>query len=109
MMAKTLQRCEQLIHILSDGKFHSGESIAIELKVSRTAVWKLIQSLRLWQLDIYAVRGRGYQLHGGLQLLKKQYFEHRYLIPIENHLPLVDNQAFEPVVSNHRHFLLNCF
>jgi len=33
----------KLLHLLADGKFHSGEKLGSELSVSRSAVWKLIQ------------------------------------------------------------------
>jgi BirA family transcriptional regulator, biotin operon repressor / biotin---[acetyl-CoA-carboxylase] ligase len=69
MSQKTLQRVERLLRQLSDGRFHSGESIAAELDVSRTAVWKLIQKIKSWQVEIFSVRGRGYQIPGGLELI----------------------------------------
>ncbi len=60
----------QLLEQLSDGSFHSGEELAQLLDISRTAIWKQIQSLRSkYQLDIHAVRGRGYRLADSLELL----------------------------------------
>lgn len=60
----------QLLEQLSDGSFHSGEELAQLLGVSRTAIWKQIDSLRSdYQLDIHAVRGRGYRLADSLELL----------------------------------------
>ncbi len=60
----------QLLEQLSDGSFHSGEELAQLLGISRTAIWKQIQSLRnKYQLDIHAVRGRGYRLADSLELL----------------------------------------
>lgn len=44
------------------GKFLSGEAIAGELSVSRTAVWKAVKNLRNSGYDIQAVRNRGYRL-----------------------------------------------
>lgn len=58
------------MHILSDGCFHSGQTIATKLGVSRAAVWKSITRIRQdWQLDIQAVKGKGYRLNGGINLL----------------------------------------
>jgi len=71
MTNKTILRTEKLLRILADGKFHSGESIAQQLAVSRTAVWKLIQKISDWQLEVYSVRGKGYRIPGGLDLLDK--------------------------------------
>lgn len=60
----------RLIALLADGGFHSGESLAGTLGVSRTAVWKRIQRLSaLWGLEIEAVRGKGYRLARPLDLL----------------------------------------
>ncbi|MCW9018205.1 MAG: biotin--[acetyl-CoA-carboxylase] ligase, partial [Kangiellaceae bacterium] len=76
MANKTLLRTEKLLTLLSDGKFHSGQSIAEELEVSRTAIWKLVQKIQDWQITVYSVRGRGYQIPGGLALIKKTPIEH---------------------------------
>jgi len=69
MSSKTDLRVDSLLRILADGKFHSGETIAEKLQVSRAAIWKLIKKLKEWQITIYSVRGRGYQIPGGLALL----------------------------------------
>ena len=59
----------QLIARLSDGNFHSGEHLAGELGVSRTAIWKQIQTLTAYGLDIFRIRGKGYCLSRPLELL----------------------------------------
>jgi len=60
----------QLLDILSDGRFHSGEVLAAQLGgVSRAAVWKGIRVLQTFGLEIHAVRGRGYRLAEPLELL----------------------------------------
>ena len=69
MSLRSLARVDTLLRLLADGKFHSGQSIAIELGVSRTAIWKMIQKIQSWQLEVYSVRGRGYQIPGGLKLI----------------------------------------
>jgi BirA family biotin operon repressor/biotin-[acetyl-CoA-carboxylase] ligase len=51
---------------LADGQFHSGEDLAQELGVSRSAVWKAVKSLQQLGATVHAVRNRGYRLaHGG--------------------------------------------
>ena len=61
---------ESLVRQLADGRFHSGESLARLLGVSRTAVWKRIRKIsRDTGLDIHAVRGKGYRLALPLELL----------------------------------------
>lgn len=71
MSHKNILRTEALIRKLADGRFHSGESMAKLLGVSRTAVWKLIQKIESWQIEIYKVRGRGYKIPGGLDLINQ--------------------------------------
>jgi len=47
---------------LADGQFHSGEQLAEALGVSRSAVWKAVESLRELGATLHAVRNRGYRL-----------------------------------------------
>jgi BirA family biotin operon repressor/biotin-[acetyl-CoA-carboxylase] ligase len=49
---------------LADGEFHSGETLAAELAVSRSAVWKAAKALRELGATVHAVRNRGYRLAG---------------------------------------------
>ncbi len=49
---------------LADGEFHSGEALAAELAVSRSAVWKAAGALRDLGATVNAVRNRGYRLPG---------------------------------------------
>ena len=58
-----------LLPLLADGEFHSGEEFAQALGVSRTAVWKQLQRLTELGLELEAIRGRGYRIRGGLELL----------------------------------------
>lgn len=60
---------ENLLTILSDGEFHSGEELSQSLDVSRTAVWKQVAKLEGLGLEINAVKGRGYRLTENLDLL----------------------------------------
>lgn len=60
----------ELLKILADGRTHSGTEIGQRIGVSRTAVWKSMQTLqRTLDIEIYAVRGRGYRLGGVVELL----------------------------------------
>lgn len=59
-----------LVQLLADGRFHSGQSLAQSLGISRAAVWKRIRRLQdRFDLEIDAVRGRGYRLRSGVELL----------------------------------------
>jgi BirA family biotin operon repressor/biotin-[acetyl-CoA-carboxylase] ligase len=59
----------EILRILADGEYHSGEEIGDHLGVSRAAVWKQLQKLESFELQIESVKGRGYRLVGGLDLL----------------------------------------
>ena len=54
---------------MADGKFHSGEALAAELAVSRSAVWKAAGALRELGATVHAVRNRGYRLPAAAESL----------------------------------------
>ena len=58
-----------ILPLLSSGEFLSGQLIADNLAVSRTAVWKQLKKLEDLGLAIESVKGRGYRIPGGLELL----------------------------------------
>ena len=58
-----------LLPLLSDGEFHSGQDLADALGISRTAVWKQLGKLADLGLEIDSVKGRGYRIPGGIELL----------------------------------------
>ena len=60
-----------LIAQLSDGRFRSGEALATELGVSRSAVWKRLRNLSEMGLGVDAVRGRGYRLRHPFEPLER--------------------------------------
>ena len=63
-MAKTT-----LLPLLASGEYRSGQDLALALGVSRTAVWKQLNKLDELGLEIESVKGRGYRIPGGLDLL----------------------------------------
>lgn len=48
----------QLISILADGEFHSGEQLGTAMGMSRAAINKHIQTVRDWGVDIFTVLGK---------------------------------------------------
>ena len=60
---------QKLLGLLADGEFHSGTELADILNVSRSAVWKQLNSLEGLGLELLAVRGKGYRLTRSLELL----------------------------------------
>lgn len=71
---------EKVLELLADGKFHSGQELGTALNITRSAIWKLIQQLNALGLDIVRVKGKGYQIRSGLELLSKQFI-FSYLSP----------------------------
>jgi len=58
-----------LLGLLADGRMHSGESLGGALGVTRAAVWKGIERLRLKGVEIAATARRGYALPQAVELL----------------------------------------
>ena len=69
------------------GKFFSGEELAARLAVSRTAVWKAVNSLRKEGYEIQAVRNKGYSLSVSTDILSTQGVE-KYLNPEHSYIEL---------------------
>lgn len=65
----------RLLACLQDGKFHSGQTLATTMELSRTAVWKQIRYLQGLGLEIQALKGRGYRLTRPLELLDRGRIE----------------------------------
>lgn len=62
----------QLLQLLADGEFHSGSAVGEVMGVSRTAVWKSLQKLADMGLSIESVKGKGYRIEGGIELLSEE-------------------------------------
>jgi len=55
--------------LLADGALHSGPQLAAVLGCSRSGVWKALQGLEDWGLELDSLPGRGYRLAAPLDLL----------------------------------------
>jgi len=66
------QRRRKLLAMLANGERYSGEQLAKQLRVTRSAVWKLIRNLRDLGIDVEAVAHQGYQLPRPVQLYDEQ-------------------------------------
>ena len=71
MSAKKYNRTQNLLSLLSDGHFHSGESLGKSLGITRSAIWKMVRVFRQRGVTIQSVNGRGYRIPNGLCLLDK--------------------------------------
>lgn len=69
------KRRQRLLRLLADGKFHSGEALARRLRVSRSAVWKLVGALRELGIEIQSVPRQGYRLPREVDLLDREAIE----------------------------------
>lgn len=87
----------QLLKLFEENKgtYLSGEDIAERLSISRTAVWKAVNSLRKDGYDIDAVPNRGYCLSIQTDILSVQGIR-KYLAPICRELKL---EVFPSVTS----------
>jgi BirA family transcriptional regulator, biotin operon repressor / biotin---[acetyl-CoA-carboxylase] ligase len=59
----------KLLRLLADGQFHSGEELGSLIGVSRSAVWKHLKKMEELGVKVLSVKGRGYSVVGGLDLL----------------------------------------
>lgn len=92
----------QLLALLSQGGFHSGEQLAQQLGISRAGVWKQIQSLHFLGLSIDRIPGRGYRLPEQLELLCPQRIHAG--LHHEEHPPL-QIQVFDTLESTNLHLM----
>lgn len=62
----------ELLQLMSEGGWHSGEELARILGLSRAAVWKRLQRLEeLPGIEFERLRGKGYRLRRPLELLER--------------------------------------
>jgi len=73
----------KILEILKDGDFHSGESLGERLGVSRTAVWKQLQKLENIGLQLESIKGTGYRVPAGFELLDPECIHGQLTVPKE--------------------------
>lgn len=78
----SLTSLNQLLHLLADGEFHSGTALGRHLSMTRAAVWKQLKGVEALGVNLHRVRGRGYRISGGLDLLDVE--------AIQRQLPILD-------------------
>lgn len=79
-----------LLRVLSDGEFHSGADMGKQSNVSRAAVWKQLQPLIERGLSIESVKGKGYRLVGGCELLDWQTINDALTFDVDALLPSIE-------------------
>ena len=65
---------QDLLTLLSDGEWHSGEDLGRHFAVSRAAIWKQLQQLQVSGITLLSERGKGYRLASPINLLTKDVF-----------------------------------
>jgi BirA family biotin operon repressor/biotin-[acetyl-CoA-carboxylase] ligase len=83
-----------LLKILADGKFHSGTDLGEVLGLSRSAIWKQMKAVEECGVEVYSVRGRGYRLPRGLDLLDLDRLNEHFNPQVKQALQLVDLKTF---------------
>ncbi|WP_151705020.1 bifunctional biotin--[acetyl-CoA-carboxylase] ligase/biotin operon repressor BirA [Nitrincola alkalilacustris] len=91
---------KDLLSILADGTFHSGRELGERLGISRSAVWKQVQSLAALDIEVYSVRGRGYRIPRGLDLMDQALFDAALTADVRDQLDL---QSFSLEVTSTNH------
>lgn len=62
-------RVWQLLNLLADGEFHSGETLAEQIGVSRASVFNALENVAEYGVALQRIRGRGYRLTRSWQRL----------------------------------------
>ncbi|MBM6552285.1 biotin--[acetyl-CoA-carboxylase] ligase [Marinomonas ostreistagni] len=60
-----------VLALLSDSKFHSGEELGEALGITRAAVWKRLKKLDAAGITVHSVKGRGYRIPAPITLLSE--------------------------------------
>ncbi len=77
MMKSAIQsRTWQLLDILADGEFHSGEELAECLGLSRASVFNALADVAEYGVTLQRIRGRGYRLARPWQRLEREEVLH---------------------------------
>ncbi|WP_245929187.1 bifunctional biotin--[acetyl-CoA-carboxylase] ligase/biotin operon repressor BirA [Agarilytica rhodophyticola] len=93
-----------LLRLMSDGSFHSGESLGALLGISRAAVWKNLQQLADIGIQVESSRGLGYCIAGGLSLIDKKTLAN--CLP-DNLLQQLDMISVLPVIDSTNKYLFD--
>lgn len=75
---------KEVLAIMSDGKFHSGEQLGEALGVNRSLIWKQFQKLEKLGVEFSSIRGRGYRLQDPIELLDEAQIQVALKEPLEH-------------------------
>ena len=83
----------QLLALLADGQFHSGDELGQALGVSRAAVWKQLKKLEDLDIPCSSVKGKGYRLQDAIELLDDDALRSHVTYPIDKLDILLDTDS----------------
>lgn len=101
------ERTWQLLNILADGEFHSGEILARQLGVSRASICNALADVAACDVALQKIRGRGYRLARPWQRLERNEilrwldYENLLMEPLANRLGEQTTPAKPLVMSGH--------
>lgn len=98
------QRAHELIAILSDQQFHSGEDLGSKLGVTRSAIWKQIRELIKTGLEIESITGKGYRINQSIELLDENIIQQQLSSQTKNHINKI---IILDEVDSTNHYLLS--
>jgi N-acetylmuramoyl-L-alanine amidase len=100
-------RTWQLLNLLADGEFHSGEVLASRLGVSRASVFNALAGVADYGVLLQRIRGRGYRMARPWQRLERDEilrwlgYENLLMEPLANRLGEQTTPAKSLVMSGH--------
>ena len=95
---------KRLLGLMSDGVFHSGQQLAEHLNVTRASVWKYLQQLRDYGLEVESRHGLGYRLPQAIELLDASKIKNALTKTAKGYCSGID--TFEEIDSTNA-FILN--
>lgn len=91
----------QILQTLAGGGFYSGQALGNQLGLTRAAVWKHIQQLQNFGVEINSIRGKGYRLPEPLELLDSSQIRAGLAEHVESSISRFD--CFAQVGSTNSH------
>lgn len=91
----------QLIEILTDGQFHSGEELGTKFGITRAGINKYIKVLRAWGINLQSIPRKGYCLEYPLDLLNQDKIDAFLSTPAKAKLALF------PIIDSTNQYLLS--
>lgn len=96
-------KIKQLLKILLNKEFHSGEKIASKLKVTRAAVWKIVNNAKKSGFRIEGITNQGYRLMDDISFLSAAKIKQALPAQKQQLLKVID--VFEEIDSTNTYLL----